>query len=239
MRRVRAWRGRTSNRLRVLRYWREAGTDEILWLVETIGRGYGHLRSVREASAVAADGAPRPWYTYPALEYLVQFDFSHWNAFEYGGGNGSLYWSTKCQSVDTVESDPEWHARIVDRGRPNLTVALERDPKEYAAAVRRRGERYPLIIIDGQHRRACAEHAVECFDERGLIILDNSDWWPQTSAFLRAEGFLQVDFTGAGPINRYTWTTSIFFRGSMSLELAQGRQPLYGVNSIHQTSAQE
>ena len=32
-----------------------------------------------------------PWYTYPVIEYLQQFDFSKLTVFEYGSGNSSCY----------------------------------------------------------------------------------------------------------------------------------------------------
>jgi hypothetical protein len=42
-------------------------------------------------------------------------------------------------------------------------------------------------------------------------ILDNADWFPNTAKLIRTAGFVQVDFIGAGPVNSYTWCTSIFF----------------------------
>lgn len=44
-----------------------------------------------------------------------------------------------------------------------------------------------------------------------MLILDNSDWYPKSVAFLREKlRWMQTDFHGFGPINNYTWTTSIF-----------------------------
>ncbi len=40
--------------------------------------------------------------------------------------------------------------------------------------------------------------------------MDNTDWYPNTGRDLRAAGFWQVDFSGFGPVNDFTWTTSVF-----------------------------
>lgn len=37
---------------------------------------YGQYRSMRLQKSVDREGNPIPWYTYPAIDYLTQFDFS-------------------------------------------------------------------------------------------------------------------------------------------------------------------
>jgi hypothetical protein len=219
--------------LQIVRHWWRVGTDEMFWLTEAMGVAYGHFRSVRERRPVDGQGEPVPWYTYPALEYLRQFDFSAWDAFEFGGGNSSRFWARRCRSVTTVESDPTWHATIVKDALPSQTVLLETDPVRYADAVTRGDRRYHLIVIDGQHRRACTERAHRHLMPGGMILFDNTDWWPDSCAYLRAQGLMQVDFTGPGPSNQYMWTTSMFFREHVALVSSTGRQPHYGIGSLH------
>jgi hypothetical protein len=44
-----------------------------------------------------------------------------------------------------------------------------------------------------------------------MVIFDNSDWYPRSIGEIATRlGWAQVDFAGFGPINDYTWTTSIF-----------------------------
>jgi hypothetical protein len=56
-----------------------------------------------------------------------------------------------------------------------------------------------------------------------MIVLDNSERYPGTTAALRAGGFFQMDFSGFGPINAYAWTTSLFMRAEQRLQ--QGFTP--------------
>jgi len=44
-----------------------------------------------------------------------------------------------------------------------------------------------------------------------MLVLDNSDWYPKSVRFIQDNlGWMQIDFHGFGPINNYTWTTSVF-----------------------------
>lgn len=53
-----------------------------------------------------------------------------------------------------------------------------------------------------------------------MLILDNADWFPKSVEFTQKNiGWMQVDFHGFGPINNYTWTTSIFINPTRHYEL--------------------
>jgi len=90
-------------------------------------------------------------------------------------------------------------------------------------------QNFDIIIIDGKHKYECPKNAVECLREGGLIILDNSDWFPKTARVLRKHNLIQVDFSGFGPINYCTWTTSLFFSRNFNLKINQPLQPIGGV----------
>ncbi|HAJ60076.1 MAG TPA: hypothetical protein DCP31_13105, partial [Cyanobacteria bacterium UBA8543] len=99
-------------------------------------------------------------------------------------------------------------------------------------SISKKNQKYDLIIIDGEDRLACAQMAVQCLEKGGLIILDNSDWYPDTSKFLRESGLIQVDFTGMGPINYYTWTTSLFMDRGILIKARSELQPEPGIASF-------
>ena len=64
-------------------------------LVDIINSNFGHQISVIKKESVDKDGNPVPWYTYPALEYINNLDFKDMSVFEYGSGNGSIFWGKK------------------------------------------------------------------------------------------------------------------------------------------------
>lgn len=184
---------------------------------------YGVDGSAREKSRVDSYGNPVPWMTYPAVECLSQFDFSKNTVFEWGSGNSSAWFSRRFASVISVESEARWYDMSLAGLNDNQTLLLrefDRRGNEEDAAVRAFADvileqdgGFDVISNDGKliSRPRCTDNAIEKLNPGGLIIFDNSDWFPAQCEKLRKAGFLQVDFHGNGPLNNYTWTTSIFF----------------------------
>src|SRR5687768_912204 len=73
---------------------------------------YAHVRSAALQQAVDADGRAVPWYTYPAIEYLRQLDFSDKTVFEYGSGNSTLFWGASAKRVVSAEEDERWYETL-------------------------------------------------------------------------------------------------------------------------------
>ncbi len=204
---------------------------------------YGYLETVVTGTPIDAAGNPLPWYTYPAIEYLQQLDFSGKTVFEYGCGNSTLFWGRQAQRVFGVEDDPAWYERIRPQLPPNCEVVLERDPQRYFNHIATHSQLFDVIVIDGfirgKSRLECARAAIGKVAEGGLIIVDNSDWLPQCASFLRGTGLLEIDFHGLGPTGTWTWATSLFFHRNFSLQPKQGVQPLPGKGSLLYLPEQE
>jgi hypothetical protein len=117
----------------------------------------------------------------------------------------------------------------------NSEVLLEPDLAEYPQTLPRRGERFDIIVVDGpargRTRLKCSREAVKALNAGGLIILDNSDWLPESAKLLREHGLLQVDMTGFAPICGHVQTTSLFFDRTFSVAPKTGRQPTPGKGS--------
>jgi hypothetical protein len=192
----------------------------------------GHFRTIVSGRPIAPDGSPTPWFTYSAIAYLEQFDFSNRDVFEFGSGNSTLYWQSRVRSVVAVEDDPTWFAEIdaqLDHSRVDYRLITAKG--EYVQTVS--GGEYDLIIIDGSHREDCVGPAIASLKAGGMIILDNADWFPDQAGQLRDANLLEVDFTGFGPINRYTSTTSLFMKRDVRLT-PKDVQPRVGRGGLSQ-----
>ena len=117
----------------------------------------------------------------------------------------------------SVESDPNWYESQMSAISSNQKMLLITDKTEYVDALHLTDCYFDAIVIDGMYRFNCAIEAVKRIKSGGLIILDNSDWFPKTAKFLRGAGFNQVDFIGVGPINSYAWCTSLFFQEQLAV----------------------
>lgn len=193
---------------------------------------YGQFKTMRLSDCVDKNNAPVPWYTYPAIEYLKQLDFSNKTIFEYGSGNSTLFWARRCKTVVSVEDSRSWYDKIKGKLPDNVEYHLMEEEKEYIKAIHQYSNEFHVIVIDGSYRYDCAVEALDKLRGDGLVILDNSDWKEKTSNLLRDSGLIEVDMSGFGPINGYTWTTSFYFSRNVDLKPAYDQQPIHGIGSL-------
>lgn len=196
-----------------------------------LSKNYGQLASMKEWSCVDGGGRVIPWYTYPAIEYLSHLDFSGRKVFEYGSGNSSIWWAAKCRSLTSIESDAQWYEKIrsaaAATGKINYRLALDKNSYVRQDEI----SEADVVIIDGLYRPECADFILSKISSGSwnpeLLIFDNSDWYPKTIRRLDSglPDWIQVDFSGFGPINEYTWTTSLFLNPSSSSRLVHAIPP--------------
>lgn len=193
---------------------------------------YGQFKSMVRWSCVDKDDNELPWYSYPAIEYIEQLDFTDKNVLEYGSGNSSIFWAKRCKKLVSVESDSEWYFKIKDQLPDNVDYHLVEGKDEYVSKIHEYPFSFDIIVVDGLYRYDCAVEALKKLNQGGIIILDNSDWWPETSKFLRNTNLIEVDMNGFGPINSYTWTTSFYISRDVQLKPANDRCPYYGRGNL-------
>jgi Methyltransferase domain len=200
-----------------------ARVTSILW------RDQGYLRSVAKQRCVDASGSPLPWYTYPAIEFLRQLDFSDKSVFEYGSGYSTLFWGARAREVVAVEHSPEWFDIVKRQVPSNCRVMLEADPAAYVRVIERTENTYDVVVVDGlvpkRARAQCSVLALRHLAPGGMIVLDNSDYLPGSTDLLRRAGLIEIDLNGFGPCNDYAWTTSLFLTRDYAFQPIGGRQP--------------
>ena len=197
--------------------------------IMAFNRNHGVYRSLRRDEPVEGSGERVPWFTYPAIEYLAAFDFSDRVLFEYGAGQSTLYWAKRFKRVVSVEHDEQWFVRIRDLAPTNATILFAPAREEYVRAIEQLNRACDVVVIDGMWRRECAQLALQCLSPDGMIILDNADWYPTIAEQMRANGLLEVDFSGFSPLAWFATTTSFFFRPSTILQRGfHNPQPIGG-----------
>ncbi len=187
---------------------------------------YGYLRSYEAGLPCDKDGHAIPLYTYPLIEYLVQLDLRALRVFEFGSGQSSLFWRERAQSVISVENNREWFERIRRDSPANHTIVLKEAQREFCDAILDCEDGFDAIIVDGaENRYECAVNAVKKLNPGGFVILDNSDWYPNTSKYLRESDLIQMDMCGFKPTAHHTSVTSLFLHRAFNVHPRDGRQP--------------
>ncbi|GAK99342.1 hypothetical protein JCM19314_3387 [Nonlabens ulvanivorans] len=187
-----------------------------LKIAEIFYSKYGHGKSFSSGRSIDENESQIPWFTYPAIEYLKQLDLKNKLMLEWGGtGSSSAFFAKRVKGLYSIEHNEEWYKEVLSQEIPNHNLFLA--DSNYITIADDFNKLFDIICIDGIKRNACVKKSLSIMNKGGLIILDNSDRSPELGSFLRKEGFLQVDFHGFGPINEYTWTTSLFFDRTIEL----------------------
>ena len=207
--------------------------------IEMWQKDFAIERTIDEKVCVDRDGNPIPWYTYPAIEYLSQFDYAEKSIFEFGCGYSSLFWARRAKKVISIEDNPKWFDKWRSEFQePNLEVKWRDEGEGYYNAIFEEGQKYDVIVVDGKRRADCARCAVQAMAENGVIILDDSDRintsqeYKDAVAVLRAADLLQVDFYGFCPMNNYTKTTSLFLSRKFDFASRFEVQPINGWGNL-------
>jgi len=196
-------------------------------------------RSIDQKVCIDKDDNPIPWYTYPAIEYLSQFDYKNMNIFEFGCGYSSLFWANRANKVVSIEDNKKWFEQWKNNfHQVNLEILLRPEGSEYYNAILETDVYYDVIIIDGKCRKECATTALQRLATGGMIILDDSDRVNTSKEYLEAitilknENLIQIDFYGFCPMNNYTKTTSLFLHRDFNFRTLKPLQPINGIGNL-------
>ena len=213
IRRFFPWYGKLKSKVKLVRFFLRQDLNYVLPLLTHFQTTMGGINSFQQKKPLDSNNDPLPWYTYPAIEFLYQFDFSNCDIFEFGSGNSSLFWGKRAKTVISVESDREWFDSVKNKISENQKILFASDKMDYVHSIQASNQVFDIVIVDGMWRGLCTVEAVKSMKPGGFIIFDNLDWYPASSKFLRENGFLQIDFVGFGPVNTIAWCTSIFLKG--------------------------
>ena len=182
----------------------------------------GHLRSSFKSLAVDKKGGPLPWYTYPAIEWLLLRDLSGTKVLEFGCGQSTKFWANKGATVIGFEDDWKWYCDLyADQALYNKPVNihfLKKDAiitNEVIVAVA--DIKFDYICVDGLHRGSAAAQAFGMMGEDTIVIIDNSDGnhvhlgKGYNEMASKDFGLNRLDFIGYPPGNCRPHCTSIYF----------------------------
>jgi len=180
----------------------------------------GHFRSSIKNVSVNKNGEFIPWYSYPAIDFIINKDFSDKRVLEFGAGQSSLWWGKKAKYIKSFEEDLTWYTQLKTKITTNIELVYANlEPFENCLKVINdnlvNDQKYDIIIIDGLYRYELCEVAINNLAEGGVIIADNSEGTGYN--FQRAfknTGFSRVDFHGFSPGVVLRQGTSFFFKDS-------------------------
>jgi hypothetical protein len=168
----------------------------------------GLRRSSDTNESKLGDGTPVPMVSYALIEYLNGLDLKGFDVLEIGGGLSTDYWAANAKSVTTLETDAAWVKQTSER---NPGAVIEHVSGALADRISGFDRTFGIIVIDpAANRLTCARAALPKLAPGGFMILDNSDWYPNTSKLLRDADLIEVDFHDFRPCHHFRATASIY-----------------------------
>jgi len=82
----------------------------------------GWYLSVKNQQSINFNNEPIPWYTYPSINFAERILKLNHNIFEFGCGNSSLWFSSRCATIKSVEHDNKWSTHIASKAPSNLNI---------------------------------------------------------------------------------------------------------------------
>lgn len=131
-------------------------------------------------------GRPAPWFTSSCVRWLVTLQLDGVRIMEYGGGNSTVWFAKSGAKVDCFERDQEWQAKILEMAG-SAAVNIEFVEKFTATD-------YDIAVVDVHHRPNHLRDALAKTHPNGLVIFDDSAWYPKLFGTLRK--YLAFHFWG-------------------------------------------
>jgi hypothetical protein len=164
---------------------------------------------------------PIPWVTYSFIDFIIERLKSDFIICEFGSGNSTLFYAEKVKKIYAVEDNYVWYQRIKEKLPENAEIIYEnsKGKNEYALAPVKINSKFHIIIIDGTDRVNCIKASINCLNEFGVIILDDSERveYDEGISFLLAEGFKKLDFWGVSPGTFFRKNTTVFYKANNCL----------------------
>ena len=173
-------------------------------------------------------GQPIPWYTYSSIHFLSaklalldEHDSSKPKIFEFGSGKSTLWWSSRAALVVSVEDNVEWHSYVTQNKPANVSYEFANSRESYIEVFLKQESKFDLIVIDGSHRTDCIVNCFGKLSDKGIVIVDNSDWEEikALGQIFEELNFRQLEFYGVGLRNGHPWGKYFFYRPNNFLEI--------------------
>lgn len=180
----------------------------------------GWIKSYK-SSPQNAKGEPIAWLTYSFIYFIEERLSKNLNIFEFGSGNSTYYFSKRLKHVYSVEHQIEWFKKVKGELGGNCTLDFIELDKGYEFAAQKRSEDFDIILVDGRKRVKCVQNSFTKLNDKGVLILDNSEREEYKEAFeiMKKNNFRHLNFYGFVPGYISLGCTTVFYRANNCLNI--------------------
>jgi predicted O-methyltransferase YrrM len=114
---------------------------------------------------------PVPWLGMKVRQHLDNLIQPEWRVAEHGGGGSTIWLSSKCEHVTTVEQNLKWFNKLAELNLSRVMLVYGRHIPHFA-------EPLDMILIDGEppeDRALWLTASVSLVRPGGWVMLDNAN----------------------------------------------------------------
>lgn len=116
-----------------------------------------------------------PWIHKNCVEELDKILKKEMTVLEFGAGKSTLYFSDKCKSVVSFETDEKWYSRVINEAGENVKIFLYQNLDELTSLLPK--EKFNVILIDNAwkivNRDILIDMSIGLLEKPRVLILDN------------------------------------------------------------------
>lgn len=176
----------------------------------------GWIESLRLGAPTSGEGTSLPWMNYQIIHFLKTRLTKQHDVFEFGSGYSTKFYASLARSVTSVEYDPAWCKRVAADLPDNAELIQQPCDSngDYCRTIERQDRQFDVVVVDGRDRVNCVLRSLDCLNDAGVILLDDSDRPEYQPAFAAARdrGFRTFDFVGIKPTSCKSHQTTLLYR---------------------------
>lgn len=138
-----------------------------------------------------------PLLTWPLLDFLKTINLKNDELFELGSGNSTIWLSKIFKQIQSFETNKNWYETLKLKLNKNVFYSLTTLEKIYECSFKFIPQNWLLIDFAGR-RTMFVKKLIEFKNENlpAQIILDNSEWYRNSSKLLCDRGYTEIPFYG-------------------------------------------
>ena len=164
-------------------------------------------------------GEAYPWLTKPTIHYLESLNLEGKRVLEFGSGYSTEYFDRRGCHVISYEREKYWINFLKKKVSSRTQIRHFNDDskdgnKVYFSDIKKSlsNELFDILVVDVYPRPLTFEYYASLVKDGGIIIFDNSDWYPVFfDGIKKSAGYFCIDFWGR-PVGdvRYQCTSIIY-----------------------------
>lgn len=164
------------------------------------------------------NGEIMPWYCYSAVHFISSKINNTISIFEYGAGFSSIFYAKRCKKVCSIETKIDVKNEIdqfaLKSNIANLNITLQEDQELFADEINKIDFTPDIVVVDSFKRHECIIQSINVVNEKGVIILDNSERVQYQRSFdlMSSNGYKHITFKGIKPQCLNFSYTTIFYK---------------------------